>query len=123
MPSWQKTPKGERIVFGMRGAKPEMASVRPDGSDLRLLGEGHDPGLSPEGTTIAYTGEVPGGVCVFVMDFKGGNKRQVVPGARQPGAVFSNWSPDGRHIVYSWPVGEALELFVVNADGDDDVVC
>ena len=31
MPSWQVTPAGERIVFGMHGAKPEMASVAPDG--------------------------------------------------------------------------------------------
>lgn len=68
-----------------------MASVRPNGSNLLVLGEGHDPCLSPEGKTIAYTGEVPGvpgGVTVFVMDFEGGNKRQVVPGASKPGAVF-----------------------------------
>jgi len=57
---------------------------------------------------IAYTGEVPGGVTVFVMDFEGGTKRRVVPGASKPGAVFPNWSPDGRHIVYSWPAGEAI---------------
>ena len=120
MPSWQKTPKGERIVFGMHGDKPEMASLRPDGSNLLMLGEGHDPCLSPEGKTIAYTGEVPGGVTVFVMDYEGGNKHQVVPGASKPGAVFPNWSPDGRHIVYSWPVGETLELFVVNADGSEN---
>ncbi len=117
MPSWQKTPKGERIVFGMHGERPEMASVRPDGSDLRMLGVGHDPCLSPDGKAIAYTGEVSGGVTVFVMDHEGGNKRQLVPGASKPGAVFPNWSPDGRQIVYSWPVGDALELFVINTDG------
>ena len=27
------------------------------------------------------------------------------------------WSPDSNQIVYSFPVGDALELFVVNADG------
>ena len=117
MPSWQKTPRGERIVFGMHGERPEMASVRPDGSDLRMLGIGHDPCLSPDGRTITYTGEVPGGVSVFVMDYEGGNQRQLVPGASKPGAVFPNWSPDGRQIVYSWPVGEALELFIITADG------
>ena len=117
MPSWQRTPRGERIVFGMHGAKPEMANVRPDGSDLRMLGFGHDPTLSPDGKTIAYTGEVPGGVTVFLMDYEGGNKRQLVPGASKPGAVFPNWSPDAKSVVYSWPVGEALELFVIHADG------
>jgi len=117
MPSWQKTPKGERIVFGMHGEQSAMASVRPDGSELKVLGLGHDPCLSPQGKAIAYTGEIPGGVTVFVMDHEGGNKRQLVPGASQPGAVFPNWSPDGRQIVYSWPVGDALELFVIDADG------
>jgi TolB protein len=117
MPSWQTTPKGERIIFGMHGERPEMASVRPDGSELKLLGLGHDPCLSPQGKAIAYTGEVPGGVTVFIMDHEGGNKRQLVPGASKPGAVFPNWSPDGRQIVYSWPVGDALELFVIGADG------
>lgn len=117
MPSWQRTPKGERIVFGMHGDKPEMASVRPDGSQLRMLGAGHDPCLSPDGKMIAYTGEVPGGVSVFLMDYEGGNKRQLVPGASKPGAVFPNWSPDAKYIVYSWPSGEALELFVIGTDG------
>ena len=117
MPSWQRTSKGERIVFGMHGNKPEMASIRPDGSDLRMLGLGHDPCLAPDGKTIVFTGEVPRGVSVFLMDYEGGNKRQLVPAASKPGAVFPNWSPDSKSIVYSWPVGEALELFVINAGG------
>ncbi len=43
MPSWQKSPVGELIVFGMHGDKPEMASIRPDGTSLKMLGDGHDP--------------------------------------------------------------------------------
>src|ERR1700689_3552229 len=39
MPSWV----GDRIVLGMHGNKPEMAAIRPDGSDLKMLGVGHDP--------------------------------------------------------------------------------
>jgi len=45
MPSWQKTPHGERIVFGQHGDKPGMTSIKPDGSDAQSLGEGHDPTL------------------------------------------------------------------------------
>jgi len=117
MPSWQRTPKGERIVFGMHGNRPEMASVRPDGRDLQMLGLGHDPCLAPNGKSIAYTGEVPGGVTVCLMDLDGGHKRPLVPGASKPGAVFPNWSPDARSVVYSWPVGDALEWFVIGVDG------
>jgi len=116
MPSWV----GDRIVFGMHGDKPEMASISEDGTDLKMLGEGHDPSLSPDGSKIVYTGHAPGGVTVFVMDADGSNKRQLVKEANDWGAVFPNWSPDGKQIVYSFKVGQALELFIVNADGSDN---
>lgn len=117
MPSWQKTPRGERIVFGQHGDKPRMASIKPDGTGGEILGEGHDPTLSPDGRRICYTGHVAGGVTVFVMNHDGTDKRQVVQGVSAVGATFPNWSPDSRRIVYSFPVGEALELFLINADG------
>jgi TolB protein len=113
MPSWV----GDRIVFGMHGEKPEMASIRADGTELKILGDGHDPCLSPDGKRIAYTGHVPGGVTVFVMDADGGNKRVLVPQPNPFGAVFPSWSPDGTQIVFSKNVGEGLELFIVGADG------
>jgi TolB protein len=118
MPSWQRTPDGERIVFGMHGDKPEMASVKPDGSDLQMLGEGHDPALSPDGKLICYTGHPPeGGVTVYVMQWDGSEKRRVVPTKSDVGATFPNWSPDSKEIVYSFPVGQALELFISGVDG------
>ncbi|MBY0458716.1 MAG: hypothetical protein K2V38_15360, partial [Gemmataceae bacterium] len=120
MPSWQTTAAGERIVFGMHGGKAEMASVKPDGTALKMLGGGHDPTLSPDGKQICYTGDVDGGVAVFVMDANGENKTRVVKETSKVGATFPNWSPDGKRIVYSYPVGDALELFVANADGSDN---
>lgn len=118
MPSWQKTPKGERIVFGKHGATPAMASIRPDGRDEWPLGEGHDPTLSPDGKQVCYTGHPPeGGVTVYVMDWDGSNKRRVVQATSRVGATFPNWSPDSKSIVYSFPVDEALELFIIGADG------
>jgi TolB protein len=117
MPSWARTENGERIVFGSHGARPEMASIRPDGTGLTMLGEGHDPCLSPDGKLIAYTGHLPGGVTVFLMDADGGNKRALVNEPNPFGAVFPNWSPDGKKIVFSKNAGESLELFLVNVDG------
>ena len=113
MPGWV----GDRIVFGLHRDKPEMASIRPDGTDLKLLGAGHDPCFSSDGTKIAYTSEVAGGVSVFVMNADGTGKRRIVNDANPWGAIFPSWSPDGRQIVYSFKAGEALELFVVDADG------
>jgi TolB protein len=102
----------------MHGHEPEMASIRPDGTDLHMLGAGHDPCISPDGRSICYTGETPeGGVTVFVMDWDGKNKRRVVQTSSPVGATFPYWSPDSKRIVYSFPVGESVELFVIEADG------
>lgn len=113
MPSWM----GDRIVFGLHRERPEMASIKPDGSDLTILGEGHDPCLSPDGRRVAYTGNLPGGTSVFVMDADGSNKRQIVKDVNPWGAIFPDWSPDGRQLVYAFKTTDALELFVVDADG------
>ena len=115
MPSWV----GDVIVFGMHGEKPEITSIRPDGSGLRVLGDGHDPTLSPDGRTIAFTGDVEGGFTVFAMDADGTNRRRVVRETNPLGAVFPSFSPDGREIVYTQAVGSALELFVVAAAGGE----
>jgi TolB protein len=121
MPSWQVTPEGERIVFGMHGQKPQMASIRPDGTGLTVLGDGHDPTLSPDSKRICYTGHPPeGGVTVYVMNWDGSGKRRVVKGTSAVGATFPNWSPDSKRIVYSFPVGHALEFFIINADGTNN---
>lgn len=118
MPSWQKTPRGERIVFGQHGDKPGMTSIKPDGTDTQSLGEGHDPTLSPDGNWITYTGHPSeGGVTVYVMKWDGSEKRRLVPTTSKVGATFPNWSPDSKQIVYSFPAGDALELFIINADG------
>ncbi len=114
MPSWV----GDRIVFGLHDASAEIASVKPDGGELRILGAGHDPVLSPDGERIAFTGEAYGGVTVFVMDGDGSRRRQVVKEANDWGAVFPDWSPDSKSLVYAFKVGEGLELFTVAADGE-----
>ena len=91
--------------------------MRDDGSDSKMLGEGHDPCLSPGRQKNRLHGEVPGGVTVFVMNADGSNKRQLVMEVNPWGAIFPSWSPDGKRIVYSFKVGEALELFLIDADG------
>jgi TolB protein len=57
---------------------------------------------------------------VFVMNYDGSGKRQVVHEISKVGATFPNWSPDSRKIVYSFPVEEALELFIVEVDGTNN---
>ena len=89
MPSWV----GDRIVFGLHDASAEIASVKPDGGELRILGTGHDPVLSPDGKRIAFTGEAYGGVTVFVMDGDGSRAGRSSRKRTTGGAVFLDWSP------------------------------
>lgn len=112
LPTW-----GRYWRDNYQGDKPEMAGIKPDGADLKMLGEGHDPTISPDGKSICYTGHAGGGVSVFVMNLDGGNKKQILKEVSKVGATFPNWSPDSKEIVYSFPVGESLELFVVHSDG------
>jgi TolB protein len=114
MPSWV----GDRIVYGLHDARAEIASISPSGGNKEILGPGHDPVLSPDGKSIAFTGDAPGGVTVFVMDADGSQRRQIVKEANAWGAVFPDWSSDGKKLVYSFKVGEGLELFMVDADGN-----
>src|ERR671938_32046 len=51
------------------------------------------------------------------MDADRTHKRQLVKEVNRFGAVFPSWSPDGKQLVYTGSVGDALELFVVHADG------
>jgi TolB protein len=116
MPSWT----GRRIVFGLHAERPEMVSIDEGGSDLKVLGVGHDPCISPDGRQIAYTGECPGGVSVFLMDADGSSKRQLVKEPNPWGAAFPCWSPDSRKIAFAAKAGEGLEIFTVNAGGTDE---
>jgi TolB protein len=115
-PTWQGD--GKRIIFGLdRSGKGLIASVAPDGSDFRIIADGRDPCISPDGKKIAFTTQVGKGFCVFVMDADGKNVRQLTTHEDEIGAVCPTWSPDGKKILYSDQVGEALEIFVCDADG------
>lgn len=115
MPSWSGD--GKKIVLGLHGKEPWMASISPDGKNLSILGKGHDPCISPDGKTIAFTETDGKGWCVFLCDADGSNRRQITYGTNEMGAVYPNWSPDGKRIVYANQVGNALEQFVCDADG------
>jgi Tol biopolymer transport system component len=117
MPSWSGD--GKQIVFGLHGDKPLMAGVAPDGSGFRIFGEGHDPCISPDGKSIAYTAHTGKGFCVFVRDIEGKKVRQVTKHENRMGAVHPIWSPDGRKLLYSDQVGDKLEIFVADADGQN----
>ncbi len=99
-PATEPAGDGWRILFH---ASPggDLYSVRPDGSDLRRLGQGMDPAPSPDGTHIAYAGWYPPGI--FVAGADGGNAYQVALNTYPWQTMWPQapaWSADGRFIAF-----------------------
>jgi tricorn protease len=69
---------GTQIVFSYAG---DLWSVAREGGDAKRLttapGVETDPVFSPDGSTIAFTGEYDGNVDVFVMPASGGVPRRL----------------------------------------------
>ncbi len=112
-PSW--TADGTQIWFSLADdaqKKTVIGYVSPDGKTYREIADGRDGAIAPDGQTIAFTKLIGKGFCLFAMDANGQNVRQLSQHEDEIGAVAPAWSFDGRQILYSDQVGEALELFV-----------
>jgi Tol biopolymer transport system component len=114
--------QGDRLAFvrGDRGGF-DLMSVRPDGSDLRLLGSfpGDNAGLtwSPEGERLLlnFTETGPTGFRLSVVNADGSGSRELNLG--HP-ADYASWRPDGRHIVFRGQLGDGTSgAFIADADG------
>ena len=88
-----------QIVFTYAG---DLWSVSREGGEARRLTAG--PGVetaatfSPDGSTIAFTGEYDGNVDVFTIPADGGVPRRLT---YHPGAdVAVGWTPDGKRVLF-----------------------
>jgi Tol biopolymer transport system component len=122
MQSW--TADSQWIYFGLFGKKaPLMCRIAPDGSKFKVIGEGIDPALSPDGKTVVFAGQISKGHCLFAMDADGTNLRQLTKNENQK--AYSERRADKRPV---WVMGidgsnphviEAL-LYQVTIDGSRD---
>jgi Tol biopolymer transport system component len=123
-------------------------SVKPDGSDLRLLfpqnlKAGEEPGynaeavVSPDGKKIVFCSTRGGDLDIWVMDSNGKNARQLTYTLGYDGGPW--WSPDGKQICFRAYHPETpeeieqyksylkrnlfkpttLDIYVMNADGSN----
>lgn len=78
--------------------------------NLRMLTTGHDPAVSPDGKTVAFTryGHDYG---LYLIETDGSNERLIFTEKESIGAP--SWSPDGQWILFSHQTGEfgCRELF------------
>jgi tricorn protease len=112
---------GDQIVFASEG---DLWLVPVSGGSARRItthpGSEYFPKFSPDGRTVAFTGEYDGNMDVFVMDTQGGEPKRLTwhPGADQ----VIGWTPDGKKVLYRSSMQEPnhnWEIYAVSAQGGD----
>jgi len=101
-----------------------------DGSNVHQLtseNSSGDPVWSPDGRQISYGSNREGGgkLNIFVMDADGTNVRQLTHFATPLESADTNWSADGKKIIFEYDIDGKLqsdpnayaEVWVMNADG------
>ncbi|MBI1333656.1 MAG: protease [Armatimonadetes bacterium] len=107
------------IVFSFAG---DLWSVPRTGGDAKRLtsapGIETYPYFSPDGSTIAFTGQYNGNTDVFTVPVEGGVPKRLTyhPGGEQ----VQGWTPDGKSIIFASNMlsnTDAPQLFTISKDG------
>lgn len=121
---------GSEVVFSYAG---DLYKAPISGGKAQQLTshEGYEmfAKYSPDGKTIAFTGQYDGSTEVYVMPADGGvpkrvtytatNARDNIADRMGPNNVVMGWTPDGKSIVYRNRIGEGFEgkLYTISPDG------
>ncbi len=121
---------GTDVVFSYAG---DLYTAPLSGGEARRLTShiGYEifPRFSPDGKTIAFTGEYDGNREVYVIPAGGGdphrltytstNARDDVGDRMGPNNIVMTWTPDGQNVVYRNRIGDSFQgrLWTVPADG------
>lgn len=107
------------IVFAFAG---DLWSVpRTGGSATRLTsspGTESDPHMSPDGRTIAFTGQYDGNVDVYIVPVTGGVPKRLT--YEPMGDAVQGWAPDGKTVLFSSAMlsnTDLPRLFSVSVEG------
>jgi TolB protein len=67
---------------------------------------------------LAFANETENGVDIFTMNPDGSHLRRFINTPGDAASVFSDWSPDGRRLVFDSDRSGNVELYVATRDGD-----
>ena len=107
-----------RVIGEATDDAMELATVRPDGTDLHRLTTGGGftyASYSPDGRFIVHRKAHGARSQIFIMNADGTDDHSVSGNSTVDG--WPAWSPDGRRIVFVRHIGESFEIFVMNRDG------
>jgi Tol biopolymer transport system component len=77
---------------------PDIYVMNVDGSGERRLARGAEAAWSPDGRSLAFTGELGDNLEVYAMSFDGSARRNLTRSPADDGGAV--WSPDGRRIAF-----------------------
>jgi len=110
---------GENPVIGEKTDDDmDLATVRPDGSDLARITHGGGytyASFSPDGKSILHRRQQGEVSQVFLMNADGSADHNLSGTSNLDG--WPSWSPDGKRIVFSRHGQNGFQLFVMNRDG------
>ncbi len=124
------TTNGEDLVFTYAG---DLYKVPISGGEAQKLTShvGYEmfPRFSPDGQSIAFTGQYDGNTEVYTMPVQGGeplrvtytatNRRDDLGDRMGPNNIVMNWTPDGERIVYRNRISDGFsgKLYTVDKEG------
>jgi Tol biopolymer transport system component len=99
----------------------DIAVVREDGSDLRVLTDGSGnfgfPNWSPDGRRLVYRVADSGRFGLSIVDVETRAVRVLTTGAAHDNSP--SWSPDGDRIVFTSDRDGDFEVYTIRTDGTD----
>ena len=124
------TTNGSEIVFSYAGDLYKVAATGGDATRLTShVGFEIFPRFSPDGKTIAFTGQYDGNTEVFTLPTEGGeplrvtytptNQRDDLGDRMGPNNIVTGWTPNGEQIVYRNRISSGFEgkLYTVSKEG------
>lgn len=111
-------PAQDRVIGESRDNSMDLATVRPDGSNLERItraGGFTYASYSSDGRFIVHRKQQGETSQIFVMNADGSNDQNVSGSSTTDG--WPAWSPDGKRIVFSRHTEKGFQLFVMNRDG------
>jgi len=100
--------------------RSEIATIRPDGTGLRVLTHNrfdeYSPAWSPDRRWIAFARILPAGTRIYVMRANGTGLR--ILASSRPGDTSPSWSPDGRRLaVRGFGLAGSFDLYSIAVTG------